>query len=147
MLRYPTYMAVETIAIALVTEDGQSFEDLGIEERKEGQVIIKCRAAELVGDGAPCEFNKMGSDGYPFCASSTEVMRLREQNTKLRELVRDAWGNGHPDKSCGDCEIIDECNAEIEEARKKGNGRWNTRCLFERRIEDRMRELGIEVTE
>lgn len=56
---------------------------------------------------------------------------------KLRELVRDIWGNGHPDKSCGDCEIIDECHAE------KGNSLWNTRCLFESRIEDRMRELGI----
>ena len=75
------------------------------------------------------------------------VHKERAENAKLRELVRDAWGNGHPDKSCGDCEIIDECNAEIEEARKKGNGRWNTRCLFERRIENRMRELGIEVTE
>lgn len=91
MLRYPTYMAVETLTIALVTEDGQSFEDLGIEERKEGQVIIKCRKAEPMGDGAPCEWNKMGSDGYPFCASSTEVMRLREQNAKLRELVADMW--------------------------------------------------------
>lgn len=71
--------------------------------------------------------------------------QLKSENDKLRELVRDAWGNGHPDKSCGDCEIIDECHAEIEEARKNGNSRWNTRCLFERRIEDRMRELGIEV--
>ena len=86
MLRYPTYMAVETLTIALVTEDGQSFENLGIEERKKGQVIIKCRAAEPMRDGAPCEWNKMGSDGYPFCASSTEVMRLREKNAKLREL-------------------------------------------------------------
>ena len=70
-----------------------------------------------------------------------------EQTEKLRELVRDAWGGGHPDKSCGDCEIMDECHAEIEEAHKKGNGRWNTRCLFERRIEERMRELGVEVDE
>ena len=76
-----------------------------------------------------------------------DVADMLDENAKLRELLRDAWGNGHPDKSCGDCEIIAECNAEIEEARKKGNGRWNTRCLFERRIEERMRELGIEVTE
>lgn len=74
-----------------------------------------------------------------------EIKRLAAENAKLRELVRDAWGNGHPDKSCGDCEIMDECHAEIEEAHKKGNGRWNTRCLFERRIEERMRELGVEV--
>lgn len=76
-----------------------------------------------------------------------QVRILQAENAKLRELVRDAWGNGHPDKSCGDCEIIDECHAEIEEARKNGNSRWNTRCLFERRIEDRMRELGVEVKE
>ena len=98
MLRYPTYMAVETLTIALVTEDGQSFEDLGIEERKEGQVIIKCRRAEPMGDGAPCEWNKMGSDGYPFCASSTEVMRLREQNAKLRDLMCDMYRS--MDASC-----------------------------------------------
>lgn len=77
--------------------------------------------------------------------ADAKIKDLQRQNAELRKLVRDAWGNGHPDKSCGDCEIIDECNAEIEEARKEGNGRWNTRCLFERRIEDRMRDLGIEV--
>lgn len=82
--------------------------------------------------------------GGPWVAHS-EYMKLKDDNAKLRELVRDAWGNGHPDKSCGDCEIMDECHAEIEEAHKKGNGRWNTRCLFERRIENRMRELGVDV--
>ena len=25
-----------------------------------------------------CEFQKVGSDGYPFCASATEIMRLRD---------------------------------------------------------------------
>jgi len=73
------------------------------------------------------------------------VGKLERENERLRELVRDAWGGGHPDRSCGKCDIRDECHAEIEEARRNGNGRWNTRCLFERRIEDRMRELGIEV--
>lgn len=63
---------------------------------------------------------------------------------ELKKLVLDAWGDGHPDRSCGDCELMDECHTEIEEAHKKGSGRWNTRCLFERRIEQRMRELGIE---
>ena len=124
MLRYPTYMAVETLTIAIVTEDGQSFEDLGIVERKEGQVIIKCRAAEPMRDGAPCEWNKMGSDGYPFCASSTEVMHLREQNSKLRELVRDMWHEGM-------CEC-DERGACAE-------------CEYH--FPDRMHELGIELND
>ena len=133
MLRYPTYMAVETLTIALVTEDGQSFEDLGIEERKEGQVIIKCRAAEPMRDGAPCEWNKMGSDGYPFCASSTEVMRLREQNAKLRELVQDMW-EGYNDPRCEECHLKDTptcADCPI--------------CAREAAVIDRMRELGIEV--
>lgn len=127
MLRYPTYMAVETLTIALVTEDGQSFEDLGIEERKEGQVIIKCRKAEPMGDGAPCEWNKMGSDGYPFCASSTEVMRLLEQNAELRELVRIAGTycvNGY-------CGKDDGCPLYL----------GKPYCA----LNDRMRELEIEV--
>ena len=128
MFRYPTYMAVETLTIALVTEDGQSFEDLGIEEREAGQVIIKCRAAEPMRDGAPCEWNKMGSDGYPFCASSTEVMRLREQNAKLRKLVchmYECMGNIDADGNheCDSCEYDNaEDNCDYE-------------CL--------MRELGV----
>lgn len=80
-------------------------------------------------------------------AALSSLAEIEEENAKLRELLRDAWGNGHPDKSCADCEIRDECHAEIEEAYKEGNGRWNIRCLFERRIEDRMRELGVEVDE
>jgi len=125
MLRYPTYMAVETLTIALVTEDGQSFEDLGIEERKEGQVIIKCRAAEPMRDGAPCEWNKMGSDGYPFCASSTEVMRLREQNAKLRELLA-------------------ETLMDVHEYAEKYGIESNYDAVNEH-LDARMRELGMEV--
>ena len=43
-------------------------------------------------------------------ADATESMgRVEERCAKLRELVRDAWGSGHPDRSCGDCEIRDFC--------------------------------------
>lgn len=65
-----------------------------------------------------------------------EAERLCDENAKLRELVRDAWGNGHSDRSCEACDIMDECHAQM--------GRYS-RCLFEVRIEQRMRELGIEV--
>lgn len=130
MFRYPTYMAVETLTIALVTEDGQSFEDLGIEEREAGQVIIKCRAAEPMRDGAPCEWNKMGSDGYPFCASSTEVMRLREQNAKLRELLQDYHRYEHED--CHSCRYFNECRADE-----------SGRCIAPMRLGERYRELGV----
>lgn len=103
--------------------------------------------AESVGLSMPQAATLMMEAADTILSLRDRAQDLQAENTKLRELVRDAWGNGHPDKSCGDCEIIAECNAEIEEARKKGNGRWNTRCLFERRIEDRMSELGIEVKE
>ena len=65
-------------------------------------------------------------------------------NTKLRELVSDAWGDGHPDRSCEGCDIRDECHDDVERMRKDGVLRFS-RCLFELRIEERMRELGIEV--
>ena len=66
------------------------------------------------------------------------------ENDKLRELVRDAWGDGHPDRSCDGCDIRDECHDDVERMRKDGVLRFS-RCLFELRIEERMRELGIEV--
>lgn len=69
---------------------------------------------------------------------SSENAKLKEENAKLRKLVRDAWGGGHPERSCAECDIADECFAHM------GRMRW-ARCLFETRIEERMRELGIEV--
>ena len=56
---------------------------------------------------------------------------------ELKKLVLDAWGNGHPDKSCGECEIMDECHEHMK------NSPPFERCLFEVRIEERMRELGV----
>lgn len=73
-----------------------------------------------------------------------EIGALKAENAKLRELVRDAWGDGHPDRSCEGCDIRKECHDDIERLRKDGLLRFS-RCLFELRIEDRMRELGIEV--
>jgi hypothetical protein len=72
--------------------------------------------------------------------------RLMNENAKLRELVRDAWGGGHPDRSCDGCDIRDECHDDVERMRKDGMLRFS-RCLFEVQIEQRMRELGIEVDE
>ena len=76
---------------------------------------------------------------YTFYVPETE-------NAKLRELVRDAWGDGHPDRSCEGCDIRDECHDDVERMRKDGVLRFS-RCLFEQRIEERMRELGIEVSD
>lgn len=74
----------------------------------------------------------------------TIIKQHDDENAKLRELVRDAWGDGHPDRSCDGCDIRDECHDDVERIRKDGVLRFS-RCLFELRIEDRMRELGIEV--
>jgi hypothetical protein len=73
-----------------------------------------------------------------------EAYNLKKENAKLRELVRDAWGDGHPDRSCDGCDIRDECHDDVERMRKDGVLRFS-RCLFELRIEERMRELGVEV--
>ena len=73
-----------------------------------------------------------------------DVADMLAENAKLRELVRDAWGDGHPDRSCEGCDIRDECHDDVERMRKDGVLRFS-RCLFELRIEERMRELGIEV--
>lgn len=67
---------------------------------------------------------------------------IEADNAKLRELVRDAWGDGHPDRSCDGCDIRDECHDDAERMRKDGVLRFS-RCLFEQRIEERMRELGV----
>lgn len=81
-----------------------------------------------------------------YIEAEREVDRLQTENEKLRELVRDAWGDGHPDRSCEGCDIRDECHDDVERMRKDGVLRFS-RCLFELRIEERMRELGIEVDE
>lgn len=68
-------------------EDGAPFPDCleeviwvvqcGIDETKVFPVALK--DVELLGEdfNTDCEFHKVGSDGYPFCASATEIMRLR----------------------------------------------------------------------
>lgn len=66
------------------------------------------------------------------------VRKLESENARLRELLRDAWGSGHPSKSCGECEILDECHEYLKTALPF------SRCLFEKRIEERMRELGVD---
>ena len=49
----------------------------GIDETRVFPVALK--DVELLGEdfNTGCEFQKVGEDGYPFCASATEIMRLR----------------------------------------------------------------------
>jgi hypothetical protein len=97
----------------------------------------KCETCEAMLDCDEC----LRADG-----SRKERRRLSAENAKLRELVRDAWGDGHPDRSCDGCDIRDECHDDVERMRKDGVLRFS-RCLFELRIEERMRELGVGVVE
>lgn len=48
----------------------------------------------------------------------SDLAESKAENAKLRELVRDAWGDGHPDKSCEGCDIRDECHNDVERMRK-----------------------------
>lgn len=115
------------------------------------EAIAKAKEAE---DWQLVEWLRMARGGESAARWYSDKLReahrterkLLDENAKLRELVRDAWGNGHPDRSCGGCDIQDECHAEIERMRRHGNLRYS-RCLFERRIEERMHELGIEVSD
>ena len=94
----------------------------GIDETKVFPVALK--DVELLGEdfNTDCEFHKVGSDGYPFCASSTEIMRLRDENAELRELVADMWNEG-----------MCECGSRGKCAS----------CEYD--YPTRMRELGVEV--
>ena len=103
------------------------------------------------GEAWACDCTKTGYDEDAYEASDDvepfdEPTLLEVENAKLRELVRDAWGDGHPDRSCEGCDIRDECHNDVERMRKDGMLRFS-RCLFELRIEERMRELGIRVND
>ena len=103
------------------------------------QASVLLDVADMLDENAKLreEFDKM--DVW----HSKELSAAMAENAKLRELLRDAWGDGHPDRSCDGCDIRDECHDDAERMRKDGVLRFS-RCLFELRIEDRMRELGIE---
>ena len=72
----------------------------------------------------------------PHChnpLSSSEVDSLRNENERLRELVRDMWPHvRHRSRMCGECDL--PCDESDE-------------CLLYGPMRDCMRELGIEVDE
>lgn len=112
---------------------------------------LRCKCADLMGEREEYVWTREFMDrmakhcGTKDCPSLVAYVEgLEAENVKLRELVRDAWGDGHPDRSCDGCDIRDECHDDVERMRKDGVLRFS-RCLFELRIEERMRELGVEV--
>lgn len=84
----------------------------GIDETKVFPVALK--DVELLGEdfNEGCEFQKVGSDGYPFCASATEIIRLCDENAKLRELVRD----------------YERCTMHADCSRCEYDGKLSTHC-------------------
>lgn len=79
--------------------------------------IVGYVGGEVPESGNPCEFNRLGDDGFTYCASATEVVRLKVENAKLRELVRDMYEMAYPEYP----------------------------SAFDAAFSDRMRELGVEV--
>ncbi len=51
--------------------------------------IVGYVGGEVPESGNPCEFNRLNNEGFTFCASATEVVRLKAENAKLRELIAD----------------------------------------------------------
>lgn len=46
--------------------------------------IVGYVGGEVPESGNPCEFNRLNDEGFTFCASATEVVRLKAENAKLR---------------------------------------------------------------
>jgi len=53
--------------------------------------IVGYVGGEVPESGNPCEFNRLDDEGFTYCASATEVVRLKAENAKLRELVCHLW--------------------------------------------------------
>lgn len=53
--------------------------------------IVGYVGGEVPESGNPCEFNRLNDEGFTFCASATEVVRLKAENAKLRKLIRELF--------------------------------------------------------
>lgn len=84
--------------------------------------IVGWTGGEVPESGHPCEFNELNDEGFTVCASSMTVNRLRSENAKLRELVRDL-------RFCARQSICLKCE----------HGR-----ICDLRLDERCKELGIE---
>ena len=51
--------------------------------------VIGWAGGEVPESGHPCEHNVMDDEGFTLCASSSEIMRLRQENARLRDLLQD----------------------------------------------------------
>lgn len=87
----------------------------------------------------PCEFNALNDDGFTSCASSATVNRLRDENTKLREQINKLKKLVWQYNSALNCLLkTGICTRQCVACWTFMDPAW---------LEDRMRELGIEVEE
>lgn len=82
---------------------------------------VKNDYATLMGD---CEYYE------------SQIESLQDENDKLRELLTTILNESNIDKSCVNCDLCEECASR--------EGRWKG-CLFNVRVEEKAKELGIEV--
>ena len=68
--------------------------------------IVGYVGGEVPESGNPCEFNRLGDEGFTYCASATEVVMLKAENDRLRELVLAAWKCIHSGVTCSGCRTI-----------------------------------------
>jgi len=49
--------------------------------------IIGYAGGEVTEHGHPCEFKVIGDEGFTSCVSSSEILRLRDENAELRKVA------------------------------------------------------------
>ena len=97
------YVARDVLTVARVTEDGQSFEDLGIMERKAGQLIIKCQSYEQLPPSQEALCTRIDE----LCA---EVERLRQERREYQATIDSLVDEctDHKDENAKLRELVDE---------------------------------------
>lgn len=112
---------------------------------------------ELPEDGHSCEFAELAGDGAVTCASSSKVNRLRDENAKLRESVRNLLTcvkHEECEESCPNYEPMytdygyEKNGSTVVESEYRGCctvGLENCNSMLFN-TDEYLRELGIEVT-
>ena len=102
--------------------------------------LVGWTGGELPGSGHVCEHAALDGEGFPACYSSSEIVKLRDENAKLRELVKDMFPFAEVgvDDTCvaRRCCLFDQCTDDA-----------GGKCAIEQYMLDRMWELGVEVDE
>ena len=103
--------------------------------------LVGWTGGELPESGHVCEHAVLDGEGFPSCHSSSEIVKLRAENAKLRELAERAWKSAERlcqafDGPCRDdgVTIYKPCPM----------GERDEECIYGQLKRD-LRELGIEV--